>query len=623
MTAEGHEPETDNLYRSLETTSNDTAVSVILKLRGETCDIDCLYCYEKRKEAPGGARIDVDDIGRLAGIFRDRPLAIELHGGEPLTVGKDHMRSILQALAAEPNVRRVSLQTNGVQLDDEWLDIFDEIMPGLQIGVSLDGDAEGNSWRVSYAAKPTYPQVITALEMLGRRGRHVGVITAVTSKVVSRPEAVLDHLARFTAISAISFVPVFDGSILRPTASPSSRTPASRQLQQANIRQTGGTAWAVSPREYVDFVLAVAARWVSAGHFRHMKLEPVVSTIRRLRGLTTSFCHFSDLKCDHVFTLYPDERLGGCDELPWPAARLIPLRDAGDEKAVTDAQHDSPLRDRGRRLMTKCVTCSYRDSCGGGCIATRLRYAAVDDEEAYCDYRMGLVDGVAGLLATPAQTPICRTIRWRPRSPNSMRDVGGFRRNWDDPRAMRGAVRLLRSAHGNINTVGAAGVHEADDLDPAHPQWQDAIEPGVWPLVEAATGGWGCITYDSCEGHSYQDLDLTPSGRRIGILPRDPEEYAAVAAAMCRVATTAADQMPPSVSVLVGRADLTCELNGQQTPVLDLSLVPAPRCSWASYFDELDAAGVSLATVFAADRPDATKGCSCSTASMLDAANAP
>ncbi|MBT2457266.1 hypothetical protein [Streptomyces sp. ISL-86] len=27
---------------------------MILKLRGETCDIDCLYCYEKRKEAPGG-----------------------------------------------------------------------------------------------------------------------------------------------------------------------------------------------------------------------------------------------------------------------------------------------------------------------------------------------------------------------------------------------------------------------------------------------------------------------------------------------------------------------------------------------------------------------------------------
>src|SRR5699024_5960366 len=41
------------LYSDLDEEDTKSAVSVILKLRGETCDIDCLYCYEKRKEAPG------------------------------------------------------------------------------------------------------------------------------------------------------------------------------------------------------------------------------------------------------------------------------------------------------------------------------------------------------------------------------------------------------------------------------------------------------------------------------------------------------------------------------------------------------------------------------------------
>lgn len=58
-------------------------MSVIVKTRGETCDIDCLYCYEKRKEAPGGARVSADQIRRLASIFKGRKLAVELHGGEP------------------------------------------------------------------------------------------------------------------------------------------------------------------------------------------------------------------------------------------------------------------------------------------------------------------------------------------------------------------------------------------------------------------------------------------------------------------------------------------------------------------------------------------------------------
>jgi uncharacterized protein len=79
----------EELYRSLDTADTSTAVSIIVKVRGDTCDIDCLYCYEKRKEAPGGARIDAEQIGDLARIFRGRPLAIELHGGEPLTAGRD------------------------------------------------------------------------------------------------------------------------------------------------------------------------------------------------------------------------------------------------------------------------------------------------------------------------------------------------------------------------------------------------------------------------------------------------------------------------------------------------------------------------------------------------------
>jgi uncharacterized protein len=608
MAGAGSEQKVEELYRTLDSTQSDSAVSVILKLRGETCDIDCLYCYEKRKEVPGGARIGVEHIERLSSIFRDRPLAIELHGGEPLTIGKQQMRSILTALTAQSNVRRVSMQTNGVLIDDEWLDIFDEIVPGLHIGVSLDGDAEGNSWRVGYDAKPTYPRVVTALELLGRRGRRVGIISAVTPKILGRAAAVLDHLASFEAVNAASFVPAFDSGVVKPTLNPGGRTPASRDLQRVAITPADGPTWAITPDEYAEFVLAIAARWVHAGHFRRMKLEPVVSTIRRLRGLTTSFCHFSDLKCDHVFTLYPDGRLGGCDELPWPAAQLIPLRDARDESSVVNAQRSSRLREDGRSLMAKCVSCSYKTTCGGGCIATRLR--AIDDD-AYCRYRMRLVDGIAGLLAAPTRPSSCSCLRWRPREPNSMHDVAGFMRRWDDPATSREPVRLLRSAYGNINTVGAAGVHEADDLDPTHPQWRDGIEPGAWSLVDACTRGWNCITYDSCEGHAYEGLNTAPTRRRVGILPRDEAEYAVVAAALCRVARTASATMPASVSVLVGRADLTCELTGRRTPVLDLSLEPSPEQSWRTYFADLDDATKTLVSALDRHRPTGETTCGC------------
>ncbi|MEU1476125.1 radical SAM protein [Streptomyces sp. NPDC005760] len=611
-TPEQHDP-IAQLYRGLATEDTASAVSVILKLRGDTCDIDCLYCYEKRKEAPGGARIDAGQVHQLAELFRGRPLAVELHGGEPLTAGRDHIADILRELAALPNVVRVSLQTNGVLLDERWLDLFDALYPRLQIGISLDGDARGNAWRVGYDGRPVYPRVADALRLLSSRGRKVGVIAAVTPAVLGRADDVLDHLTGFEAVNAVSFVPCFDTSVRRPTAVTGRRVPASRLLQQAAVGASDGPGWAIRPHEYTEFVLAATSHWISAGHFGRVKLEPAVSVIRRLRGVGSAFCHFSDMKCDHVFTLYPDGRLGSCDELPWPQARLTLLDENPVESDVVRAQQGSNLLNQGKALMEKCVTCDYRTTCGGGCVATRWRHDLAGDQDAYCDYRMRLIDGIAALLAQPGYpTGVwCRTARWRPRTPNSMRDVGAFLARWNQADSFRSPVRVLTSAHGNINTVGLPGVHEADDLDPAHPQWPEAIEPGVRPLVDTITRDWQLVTYDSCQGHPYADLELRPAERRIGILPRTPAEYAATAAALCRAITVAAGSLPTTVRVTLGRAELECETAGRTTPVLDLTLLPAPGHDWAAYFDTVDTATAVITEALRNERPAARAECPC------------
>ncbi|MEV5766097.1 radical SAM protein [Micromonospora sp. NPDC052213] len=611
-TTEQHDPMA-HLYRGLGAEDTGSAVSVILKLRGETCDIDCLYCYEKRKEAPGGARIEAGQVRRLTELFSGRPLAVELHGGEPLTAGRDHVAEVLRELAAQPSVVRVSMQTNGVLLDEQWLDLIDALYPGLQIGISLDGDAAGNAWRVGYDGQPVYPRVATALRLLADRSRRAGVIAAVTPTVLGRAEAVLDHLASFEAVNAVSFVPCFDASVQNPTAAQGRRLTASRLLQRAAVGTPKGPAWSISPDQYAEFVLAATVHWIGAGYFARLKLEPAVSTIRRLRGLGTGFCHFSNLKCDHVFTLYPDGRLGSCDELPWPQAQLTRLEQVSGQSAVVAAQRRLPLLNQGKALMERCTTCAYRSACGGGCVATRWRQDQAGDQDAYCDYRMRMIDGTAALLAQPAHPAgvWCRRVRWRPRTPNSMRDVAAFLARWDRPNAPRPPVRLHTSAHGNINTVGLPGVHEADDLDPAHPQWREAIEAGVRSLVYAVTQDWCLVTYDSCQGHPYSGLDLPPVERRVGVLPRDRTEYAQAAAALCRAVSAAATDLPAAVQVTVGRAELTCETTGHTSHVLDLALRPAPGHSWPAYFDAVDAATRAVADALRGERPTAGGDCCC------------
>ncbi|MEU8482314.1 hypothetical protein [Streptomyces sp. NPDC048641] len=146
-------------------------------------------------------------------------------------------------------------------------------------------------------------------------------------------------------------MPCFDTAVHRPTATSGRRLPASRQLQQ---------------------------------------LEPVVSTIRRIRGLGSGFCYFSDLKCDQVFTLYPDGRLGSCDELPWPQAQLTRLDQADDPVGIIAAQWRLPLLNPGKDLMGQRTSCDYRSACGGGCITTGSSRAGA---QASPSMSHGCVDG--------------------------------------------------------------------------------------------------------------------------------------------------------------------------------------------------------------------------------------
>ncbi|WP_226966743.1 radical SAM/SPASM domain-containing protein [Streptomyces phaeolivaceus] len=599
------------MWRPLEDTDHAAAVSVVLKLRGETCDVDCLYCFEKRKLAPGGAQITVKQIRRLGQIFGERPLAIELHGGEPLTVSKDAMAALLDELAAQPTVHRVHLQTNGVRLDGEWLDLFDAHYPGLHIGISMDGDEQGNSWRIGYDGTAIYPHIVNALNLLAERGRTCGIVTVVTPAVLGRAAEVIDHIATFDAVRAVHLLPAFDTTVTRPLTASGRRTSPSRLLQ-ARAVGTDGAAWAITPVQYAEFVLEAAARWIGAGHFRRIKLDPAVATIRRLKGLDSAHCHFAAHKCSHVFTAYPDGRFGSCDELPWPQAHLLPLAAARSERDVTEAQHANPQLTAGRELMTKCVSCPYQAVCGGGCTATRWRMVqATGSDDAYCDHRGRLIDGMAHLLAAPAHPAGAHCLRahWRPLGPNVMDDVDAFLARWDDPASPRSPARLRASYHGNINAAGLPGEQAADDLDPHHPQWGEGIEDRVWPLVDTITRSWKAVTYDSCQGHAHTGTSLPPSAFRVGLLPRTRTEYAALAARLCHTLAATDGYLPAAITAHIARTDLTSAHTGHHHSVLNLTLTPAPGSTWADYFTGLDQAVRTLTHV--ARHTPAVTGCAC------------
>lgn len=390
MTASWHE----EIFHSPEAGEIDVARSVIVKVSGETCNINCFYCYEKRKPYPSARYLSAETLRAFFERLGPGPLAIELHGGEPLIVGKDRMRDLLTAIGERPDVVRLSIQTNGTLLDDEWLDLFQEFAPRLEIGVSLDGDESANALRADYLDQSTFDTVARALTLLDKRKVSCGAICVVSSANVDRPHELMAFFRQWPAIKSLSFVPCFDFS-----ASPK-RIPRHNAARLTPMLAVPGEApaWAISPRQYSTFLVDAAASWIDQQLYEAFALEPIMSVIRKLEGRHTGLCHFTNLKCGQVMTLYPDGRIGTCDELPLPAG-LIGKTQVLDSQALVNNIVGGQLFDDMAPLLTKCLGCSYKVECGGGCLATRLKYYGTPHYEAYCEHRVELIEGVKSLCA--------------------------------------------------------------------------------------------------------------------------------------------------------------------------------------------------------------------------------
>lgn len=161
------------------------SLEVILKIT-ERCNIACSYCYffdarnkDFDKRPP---TISTSTVHRLASYLAEaaddfglETVRVIIHGGEPLMYSKSKFREICSSLHLALDGRtslQLSLQTNGMLLDTDWIALLDELE--IQIGVSLDGDpATNDRHRVDHKGQGTYRRAtdgLRALQTHGQRG---------------------------------------------------------------------------------------------------------------------------------------------------------------------------------------------------------------------------------------------------------------------------------------------------------------------------------------------------------------------------------------------------------------------------------------------------------------------
>ena len=172
-----------------------SCLTVILKMT-ERCNLNCSYCYffnskdQSYKERP--AFISNENSTRLLDFLLEgvkqlsiSKVIIGFHGGEPLLYGKERFIALCNDFIDKwPKEVQLefSLQTNGLLLDEEWIEILQKYK--VDIGISIDGPKVFHDvYRVDHFGRGSYDRLIEKIHLLHKMNARFGVLSVINPKI--------------------------------------------------------------------------------------------------------------------------------------------------------------------------------------------------------------------------------------------------------------------------------------------------------------------------------------------------------------------------------------------------------------------------------------------------------
>jgi uncharacterized protein len=362
----------------------------ILKVHSR-CNLACDYCYMYEMADQGWRRqprrmsrqVVAWAAERIAEHARTNLLPeveVVLHGGEPLLAGVEHLRHALETIraACEPDVRvGFSVQTNGVLLDEMFLDLFAE--HGVGVGVSVDGDEEGHDLHRRRAnGRGSYQDVRTGLERLtAPRYRHLFSGLLSTIELRNAPVATYEALLEFGPPEMDFLLPHGNWDAPPPGRDPDESTPYGDWLIAIFDRWYRREADVVRIRLFSEIIRLLFGRMSAS---EAVGLSPVAVAVVETNGEIE--------QVDSLKSVY-DGAAG---------TRLHVSRDPFDTVLSLPSV---AARQIGRQALSdQCLACEAHEVCGAGLYPHRYKSGTgFRNPSVYCRDLLKLITHIRDVLS--------------------------------------------------------------------------------------------------------------------------------------------------------------------------------------------------------------------------------
>ncbi|MDQ0941145.1 FxsB family cyclophane-forming radical SAM/SPASM peptide maturase [Streptomyces sp. V1I1] len=336
----------------------------ILKMHGH-CNLRCDYCYlyemadqswRTRPAAMSTAVLEAT-VYRMSEHIREFSLPsvqVVLHGGEPLLAGYQRISHAAEHITTRlSGSAKVSLgiQTNGLLLDEEYLELFDRF--DIKVGISLDGArAAHDRHRKDRRGSGSHARVSEKLSLLTRpETRHLFSGLLATVSLENDPLETYGELLAHNPPAVDFLLPHGNWTNPPPGRHSNSRStpyadwllPIFERWYEAPLRETGVRLF----EDVIMLLLGSAARSESVGltPFRSLIVE-TDGSLEQVDSLKSAFAGAAGLGLN--------------------------VRDHALQEAL--AHPATVARQLGAaRLCDTCRACSLQRVCGGGHIAHRYR----------------------------------------------------------------------------------------------------------------------------------------------------------------------------------------------------------------------------------------------------------